>query len=65
MKVFRHFGGAPDKPRDVTVRHGATTVQAGALLVRGATPGTNGGMAIVAGAALTDCLGVLLEEALS
>ena len=63
MKVFRHFAGAPDKPRDVTVRHGATTVNAGALVIRGATPGTNGGMAIVGAGALADVIGVLLEEA--
>ena len=62
MQEFRQFGGPRGYPRDFTVRHGATTVSAGALLVRGATAGTNGGMVIVAGAALTDALGPLLEE---
>lgn len=51
--------------QDMTVRHGATTVSVGALLVKGATPGTNNGMLIVSGAAVTDGVGVLLEELLS
>mgnify|MGYP001574337040 CR=1 FL=1 len=48
--------------RDFSVRHGATTVERGALLVKGPTPGTNNGMLIVSGAAATDAMGILLEE---
>lgn len=65
MEVFRTFAGGDFFPRDVTVRHAATTVQAGALVMRGATDEQDYGMAIVGAPTYPDAIGVLLEELLS
>lgn len=64
-EVFRSFASGGAYPRDVTVRHGGTTVSAGALVMRGATAETNKGMVIVGAPAYADAIGILLEEALS
>ena len=65
MEVFRTLAGNPAFSRDFTVRHGSTTVQAGALVMRGATGEQDFGMAIVGAPAYVDVIGVLLEELLS
>lgn len=65
MKFFESLYGHTEAAVDVTVRHGGTTLATGALIARGATPGTNNGMGIVPAASLADCIGLLLEEFLS
>ena len=65
MEVFRSFGGGDFYPRKFTVHHAATSVVAGALVMRGATAETDKGMAVVGAGALVDSIGVLLTAALS
>src|SRR3990167_8675861 len=64
-KYFQSLTGSGGEiERDFTIRSGATTVDDGALVMRGATPGTNGGMLIVGAPAYADAVGILLEELL-
>ena len=48
--------------RDIAVFGAAADLEEGAAVMRGATPGTDGGFLILASGALTDIIGVMAEE---
>lgn len=62
MQLDHLLYGGQEQVRDVVVRHGATAIAKGAVVMKGATPGTNNGMAIVGSGSAVDVIGVLLES---
>ena len=61
MKYVYSLDGSKEIVRDYPISGAAADVVEGAAIMRGATPGTDGGLAIVATGALVDILGVLVE----
>lgn len=61
MKYLYTLDGSKEIIRDYPIYGAGVDVVEGAVVIRGATPGTNGGMAIVGTGALTDVIGVLNE----
>lgn len=61
MKYVYSLDGSKEISRDFPVYGAGADIVEGAVVIRGATPGTNGGLAIVGTGALTDVLGVLQE----
>lgn len=61
MKFSYDLTGSSQIVRDIPVYGAAADIVSGAAVMRGATPGTNGGQAIVATGACADILGVLEE----
>lgn len=61
MKYVYSLDGSKEIIRDFPIYGGAADIVEGAAVMRGATPGTNGGLAIVAATTLADILGVLAE----
>lgn len=61
MKFIYDLAGSEQIVRDIPVYGAGTSIVEGAAVMRGATPGTNQGFAIVAAGALADILGVLKE----
>ena len=62
MKYLFSVNGEQANIKDIICRHNATTIQAGAAVVRGITSGTNFGFGIISGAAPADVIGVTQES---
>lgn len=65
MKYLYDISGAQSNVAKVNVRHGGTTLLAGAAIMQGVTSGTNNVAGIVASGALADVIGVLEATVLS
>lgn len=61
MRFHYDLAGSSQIVKDLPVYGAGADIVAGAVVIRGATPGTNGGQAIVGTGALADVLGVLEE----
>lgn len=61
MKFVYDLAGSSQIVRDLPIYGAGADIVAGAAVMRGATPGTNGGQLIVAAGALADVVGVLEE----
>lgn len=62
MKFKYDLHGHSEIYRDIPVFGAAADLEEGAVVIRGATPGTNQPFAILGTGALTDVLGVMMEE---
>jgi len=65
MEFHYSLVGGDPASRDMVCFHNTTTMVYGALVMRGATAGTDSGFCVVASGACADAVGVLIEEYLS